>query len=370
MSDFSVDTGLVKKQEGDFSSIMNDLGRYSSEVESIASKLSITGGGAGEIRNSLRVVSGNLDKEKGIAKSLKECLVNSMGAYIAAENLIKGTSIGTGNVSSVSEGGSGSTGGGQSGSGGGSFGEDEQDDVYAVAKGGQSYTTENGVTFSANGYAVGGTAGAGVNGLAFEAEAKGSILHGEAGVEGEYGKLAGEASVLGGGAGFMIGFSGLDHSIEDGEAGGTIGGISAEANAYAAQGEVEGRLGTEKNNLHVGADGTVCGAEAEAKAGLMYDETGYGIGAEAGAEAYVAKGEVKGGIEIAGIKITGSLGGKALSAGAHAGGKITVGSIGFDLGASLGIGADVGIELDWSDCVLFDLFKGDSGSHGGGGSHR
>lgn len=368
MSDFSVDTGLVKKQEGDFSSIMNDLGRYSSDVERIASQLSITGGGASEIKRSLQVVSGNLDKEKAITKSLKECLVNSMGAYIAAENLIKGTSTGKSEVS-WNAGGQNSD-GGQSGSGGGSFGEDEQDDVYAVAKGGKSHTTENGVTFSANGYAVGGTAEAGVNGLAFEAEAKGSILHGEAGIEGEYGKLAGEASVLGGGGSFMIGFSGLDHSIEDGEAGGTIAGISAEAEAYAAQGEVEGRLGTEKNNLHVGADGTLCGAEAEAKAGLMYDETGYGIGAEAGAEAYVAKGEVKGGFEIAGIKITGSLGGKALSAGAHAGGKITMGSIGFDLGASLGIGADVGLELDWSDCVLFDLFKGDSGSHGGGGSHR
>ncbi len=358
MSDFSVDAELVKRHGEDFTSMMNALGRCSSDIENIASQLSITGGGASEIRNSLRIVSGNLEKEKDGAKNLRECLVNSMGSYIAAENLIKGTQAGKGNASARSDGGTGSY--------GGSSGNEEKkwyEDVHTVAEGGASYTNQYGTTFSASGYALGGDIGAGVDGLAFNAYMKGNVLDGQASVESDYGKVGVHGSVLGGEGKFAIGFTGMDYSVhaqegEDDEYEGMLAGIMGTASAYVAQGDVEARVGSEKNNINVGADGTVLGAEAEAKAGVFYDNKGIGVGAEASAEAYVAKGEVKGGFDIAGIKFSGSVGGKALAAGAHAGGHVTTGGVNLDAGASLLLGVDLGISVDWSgfDPSSLDVF--------------
>ena len=77
--------------------------------------------------------------------------------------------------------------------------------------------------------------------------------------------------------------------------------------------------------------------------------TAYGVQGEAGAEAYVAEGEVSGGLDIMGVKVDVGLKGKLGGAGAKAGGHISTGGV--TANASLGFLAGVGLDvsIDWTN---------------------
>lgn len=140
-------------------------------------------------------------------------------------------------------------------------------------------------------------------------------------------------------------------------------GLSANAKASVADGNISGTAGLDKYNVHGKAEGYVVGAEASAKAevGMMQEKgespeqskTVYGAKAEASAGAYLAKGKVTGGFDLFGIKIDASVGG-SVGAGAEVKAKATSDSIelGAGLAALLGVNAD--IKVDWSN-FGFDL---------------
>ena len=132
----------------------------------------------------------------------------------------------------------------------------------------------------------------------------------------------------------------------------------AKAGGSVLYGEANGQLGTDKYNIHTKAKGDLLTGEASASAGVGVIEkedsngnksTTVGLKAKAGAEAYLAKGEVSGGFTIGGVKIDVSVGAKAGGAGAKAGGELTAGGASVDLGAGLGLGGELGVAVDWSD---------------------
>ncbi len=125
----------------------------------------------------------------------------------------------------------------------------------------------------------------------------------------------------------------------------------------AAEGSAELQFGSDDFNRHVKASGKVLGAEAGVKGGVGFieDKDGkkvFGVQAEASAEAYLAEGEVSGGITLFGIKIDASISGKAGGAGVKAGGSATASGVSGEIGAGLGLGLGLKLSIDWSDFKL------------------
>lgn len=143
---------------------------------------------------------------------------------------------------------------------------------------------------------------------------------------------------------------------------------SAGAKASAAKGEIETKYGNDTNNVHLGAEGTLFGAEAKATAGVGFikvadkatgkEKTSFGIQGKASAEAYAAKGEVKGGINLLGMKIDVSVEGKAGGAGVEAGGSISTGGVSGKVGLGLALGASVEVSIDWTEFNPSSIFGG------------
>ena len=165
----------------------------------------------------------------------------------------------------------------------------------------------------------------------------------EYGYRGKYGELTNKNTLLGAAASGDVGLTLFTKDGFDPQAY-----VKAKAEVYGAKGELSGKLGTEDLNLYGGAEVTALGAGAEGKAGYYRDKNGNKkLGASAEAEAYWVKGEVKGGIDILGVKIGAS--GEAM-AGATA-------SIGAEIGSSsvsgqVGAGPfKVKINVDASDLI-------------------
>ena len=135
------------------------------------------------------------------------------------------------------------------------------------------------------------------------------------------------------------------------------------AEAAAAKGSAEAKVGTDEINGHIKGSGTLLGAEAEASGSVgkitYKDETTgqtkteLGAKGKVGAEAYLAQGKVSGGFTIFGIKIDAGVTGKAGGAGVSAEGKVTTGGVSGKIGAGLGLGAGVEISIDWSNFSLW-----------------
>lgn len=184
--------------------------------------------------------------------------------------------------------------------------------------------------------------------------------------------LKGEANIAQGRAEYSIG--GLNGSIE-----GTVGSVSAsgavgfslykegklspsltakaEAKAAAAEGKANVQFGNGKSNVHADARGSVLSAKAAASGGIgkiVYEDeqgvknTAWGLEGKAGAEAYLAEGEISGGVNIFGIRVDLSVEGKAGGIGASAEGSVTTQGVKGKIGAGLGLGAGLAIKVDWS----------------------
>lgn len=135
--------------------------------------------------------------------------------------------------------------------------------------------------------------------------------------------------------------------------------IYAKANAGASvlKGSASYSVGTDENNVFTKAEGEVLGAKANAEGSVgvitTTDSDGtthksFGVKGSAGAEAYIAQGSVSRGFTFMGIKVTGSVSGKAGGAGVSAGGSITTGGASGEIGAGLGLGVGIKIDVDWS----------------------
>ena len=79
-----------------------------------------------------------------------------------------------------------------------------------------------------------------------------------------------------------------------------------------------------------------------------------GVEAKVGAEAYLAKGELSGGVSVFGIDIDVGVSGTAGGVGASAEGSVTTGGVSGSIGGSFGLGAGLELSIDWSDFVLWD----------------
>lgn len=135
------------------------------------------------------------------------------------------------------------------------------------------------------------------------------------------------------------------------------------AKAAVAEGEAEISVGNDEFNGHVNASGTVLGAEAELGGGagmITYKDettgktkTELGVQGKAGAEAYLAEGQISGGFTLFGIEIDVGVSGKAGGAGVSAEGRVTTGGVSGEIGAGLGLGLGLEISIDWSDFSLW-----------------
>lgn len=129
-------------------------------------------------------------------------------------------------------------------------------------------------------------------------------------------------------------------------------GVSAEVGASVAVAQVgaEGRVGLGENNNMLGiygnVDAKVLSAEAEGKVAFNRNE----IYAGASAEADLVKVSGAGGVSVLGtdVGVSGSL---KVGVGAHAEVGITDGKIKVDVGAAVGVGFDLGFEVDVSGTV-------------------
>lgn len=137
------------------------------------------------------------------------------------------------------------------------------------------------------------------------------------------------------------------------------------AKANVVEGEAGVQLGSDENNAHAKAKGSALGAEASASAGVGVIEvkdketgkvsTQLGVEGSVGAEAYLAKGEVSGGLSILGIDFDVSVSGKAGAVGVSAGGSITTGGVSGKIGGALGLGAGLEVSVDWSDFKMPEI---------------
>lgn len=123
-------------------------------------------------------------------------------------------------------------------------------------------------------------------------------------------------------------------------------GVKGDVEIYAIKSELSGKYGSDDLNVYGGAQAKVLGAKAGGSVGIMKDQNGnWTAGASAEAEAYWVKGEVKGGVNIFGVKIGAT--GEAMVG--------VTGSVGANVGsnsASGQVGAGpfkVKVNVDWSE---------------------
>ena len=131
-------------------------------------------------------------------------------------------------------------------------------------------------------------------------------------------------------------------------------GVGAEAGASFAilSASAEGRVGLGEDNNMFGAYGSVEGelVSGEAEAKLSANLAGKEVYGKLSAEFNAAKVEGSAGISVLGTDI-GVTGAAKIGLGAHAEAGFTDGKLKVDIGAAVGIGFDVGFEIDVSGTI-------------------
>lgn len=175
---------------------------------------------------------------------------------------------------------------------------------------------------------LGGKAEVEVYGAKGKLEGDAGIVHGD--VEGK--AVVGAVSGTLGVSLFSNGTSGLGVEV----------GAKAEGSVLSAEGNL--RVGAEDYNVHAKAKGKVLDAKAEAKLKAGAE----GLEAKVGAEAYVATGELSGGLTILGVKIDATVEGKVGGAGGKVGASVEPAAVEGEVGAGLLLGAGIKVKVDWS----------------------
>ncbi len=187
-----------------------------------------------------------------------------------------------------------------------------------------------------------------------EAKAEVHWLHGELEGKSEFaqGKLEGSVGSAEAHAGFEAGLYVYEKDKNGNMVRKLRPGVSAEAGASvsALSGSAEGRVGLGEDNNMLGVYGKgeaeALSAEAKAKASLTTTEAYVG----ASAEANLVKAEGSAGVSVLGTDI-GVNAGVKVGVGAHAEIGVTDGKLKVDVGAAIGVGVDIGFEVDFSGTV-------------------
>lgn len=180
-----------------------------------------------------------------------------------------------------------------------------------------------------------------------------SLLHFEGSHEGERFSAKGSVDVLTAGytAGAGLGkFSYKDKDGNDVSAYGVFGEASVNAAAAKAEGEV--RYGSDAFGVYAKGDAKVLSGAANAECAVGWSSKGLQAKVGLGAEANLAEVSASTGIRVAGTDV-----GVKASAKVGVGAKADVGfkdgKFTFDVGASLGVGFELGFDVDVSDTIDF-----------------
>lgn len=180
-----------------------------------------------------------------------------------------------------------------------------------------------------------------------------SLLHFEGSHEGERFSAKGSADVLTAGYTLSAGLGKFSYKDKDGKdvnAYGVFGEASVNAAAAKAEGEV--RYGTDAFGVYAKGDVKVLSAAANAECAVGWSSKGLQAKVGVGAEANLAEVSASTGIRVAGTDV-----GVKASAKVGVGAKADVGfkdgKFTFDVGASLGVGFELGFDVDVSDTIDF-----------------
>lgn len=320
MSQFSVNTAGLKSEADVWKSIISSLDSKSNSLDAIIQAFSLSGSAGSSIKKSLKMVSEELENIIKSTETFQRALSDIASDYEKTEKTIKKTRISDG------------VGGSNPSS-------------YSAVAGGSTTYTKDGVTYHAEGAVLTAEGDAGIDKYGAHAEGSVAVAKGEASVSGKYGGASVEASFIEGKGEANFG---LPDSFTMNDEESKTAGISASASVAVASAAAEGYLGSEKNNVHGKAEGSVLGADANAEIGVVAGEGNIGVRASVGAEAYLAKGEVSGGFSIFGIDIDVGVEGM-VGVEAEASAEVGIAGFGFDLGLGP-VGLD--ITVDWSDIDL------------------
>lgn len=369
MAEFRVDTARIQSSAGEISRIAGTIGNYPESVRRIARSLRLGSSGSYGISSQLQGLADVISQQAENTAKLGNALSTISQKYQSTEATIvsnKSTAGGNGAF------GSSGTGSGHGGSGGSI---DPAEKVTSVAwisgklagsgkpLGVNSSGELSGELFGAS-YKTKYTSGAKwkdsngkqvIDSISLISAAVAGEAHVAKGsAKGNFGYLRGNADAT---VGEVSATGSVDVSLmKDGKIAPRVSG-KVEAAAVGAKGSAEGGVGTENNNVHVGAEGKagVAKASAEVGAGTIYvknndgtESKQYGVKAEAGAEAYLAEGKVSGGLTILGVKLNVGAGGKLGGAGAKAGGSVTNGGVSGSASLGLGVGLQLDFSVDWS----------------------
>nr|WP_288827918.1 hypothetical protein [uncultured Clostridium sp.] len=380
MGDFCIKCSSVLQQIQELEVIKKDLSSAADEISQVKQTLRFKVQARNQIDqklnnlleesrehlNSVIAMKSGLEKAVTIYRTTEKGILNYTNGKSASPGIKPGISLGV-----VSEGGGNNSGGGRFGNsaagwissltgshvasvlnGSGTIGGDFLGKDYSLTAKGSVLGAEGKVGYKTNWDILKKDEEAGEIGVTAKAGLDLYAAKGE--VEAKYGSFSAkaESSILNAGGsisgGLLVYQNGkFDPCLE----------LKAKASASAAKGSVSIQNGNDVFNTHQSVEGTLLGAEASAgvQAGRISNEDGssaYGVKAEAGAEAYLARGEVKSGFTIFGIKVDAAVGGKAGAVGAKASAAATTGGVQLKAGVSALLGIDVDVKIDWSGVKL------------------
>lgn len=381
MAQFSVKPNSAQTTADAETRLTRELIGLENDIRTISNQLAFEVAAKANIRGRLGSAAGNVSRHQSGMQNMSVALRDIINDYNRTENAILGNlnvggaGSGAGNHSDSGAGypSDGNHGGGagypsdgnHGGGAGRPFDENARKPPFPMegeisAFAGSASAAESFLGVDASGSLSGDLFGASYEITPGSAEAEIHIAHGSA--EGDWGMLHGEGDVY---IGQVKAGVETEFQLFDGGEFRPAFQLSGEIGAAAVAGEVMASIGSETTNVHLGAEGSLASAEANASLGIgrieYKDENGvehtsFGVQAEAGAVASLASGEVSGGLTIFGITIDASISGHAGAVGASIGGHVTTDGAGFSLGGALGLGGGIDVKIDWSK-VKFGWWK-------------
>lgn len=317
------------------------------ELEKVSSDSSLSGPSAELIQKSLQQASSGIESVKSQTNGLKDALSDIYDQYQTTEKEVVGKGISRVTYSF------------HDGNAYAGVSADYEDgNIHLGADAGASYalwgaSVSNAGRFGETNASMSllsamGEAGAYVDvgdgkiDIGANANVSGAVLKGNASISGRYGEASADAELFAAAA--SVG-AGATLQFQNGRLTGNAE-VSASASAQVAHGSARGKAGNDSFNVHGNAEGSVLGAGANANAGVSLNADGsVTASAGAGAEAFLAKGEVSAGFTFFGIKVDiGAEGGIGVQAKAE--GEVSTSGVGLNLGLGP-VGGKV--KIDWSD---------------------
>lgn len=402
MAEISVNTGSMKIQENNLQNIINRLGNIESELDNVNNKIAIYLSSAAywNIKQKISQTSGRISQNKQLVQSLKTVLGNSRELYQnteekSADYFAKGSNVNWSQTGGFTEWIKSKN----------SNGVTTTINVKTWSTGFEEYWNKlikDGEAKDALYEAAIGTSGAGLFGIGYSSKDTIKLLDVSTKLENKSkwskkdGDFAVDYKVSGEIKGGMLkheeqyGIFSSETELDAFKASGSAGifcalfdkgkftpgiGVEGEIGGSVLSGKQKYKAGTDDVNVSLTATGSALSAEAKgsAKAGMIKRNGSYVFGVEAKGEAgaYLAKGEIKGGFEVFGVKFGTKIKG---SIGAGAEGEIKTSADGLKIGAGLSaiLGAGLELEIDWSECSkkINSLFEGNFSQGGGKGNGK